>query len=147
MKKTDIGVVAFMYAICGLFYYLLGEVKESARTYPRLIIIILFALTTLYLVSMLIGAKKNGVTGGTEMFKGFLPKQFFVVFILIIVYLALNYIVGFYIATVIFMAACLLFLKVPKWHIAIAIVAIIGLVYCAFTLFLKVKLPVGLLFK
>ena len=148
MKKTDIGVVAFMYAICGLFYYMLGDLKKSAQTYPKFIIILLFLLTTLYLINMLIGAKKNGVTSGVkEIFDGFLPKQFFIVFILIIVYLALNYIVGFYIATVIFMAACLLFLKVPKWQIAIAIVAIIGLVYCAFTLFLKVKLPVGLLFK
>jgi hypothetical protein len=45
------------------------------------------------------------------------------------------------------MVICLLFLKVPKWQIAIATVVILALVYCAFTLFLRVKLPVGLLFK
>jgi hypothetical protein len=45
------------------------------------------------------------------------------------------------------MAACLLFLKVPKLQAVITVVAIVALVYCAFTLFLKVKLPVGLLFK
>jgi len=43
--------------------------------------------------------------------------------------------------------ACLLFLRVPTWQIIISTLAILGLIYGAFTLFLGVKLPVGLLFK
>ncbi len=39
------------------------------------------------------------------------------------------------------------FLKVPKWQILLSTAVILVLVYCAFTLFLKVKLPMGLLFK
>ena len=45
------------------------------------------------------------------------------------------------------MAASLLYLRVPKWQILISTIVIIGLVYGAFTMFLGVKLPVGLLFK
>ncbi len=34
MKKTDIGVVAFMYAICALFLVMTLELKPAAQTYP-----------------------------------------------------------------------------------------------------------------
>ena len=96
---------------------------------------------------MVRGAKKNGVTTGLEDFEGFLPKQFFPILAMVVLYLVVMYFAGFYIATLVFMAACLLFLKVPQWQILLSTAVILALVYCAFTLFLKVKLPVGLLFK
>ncbi len=96
---------------------------------------------------MVRAAKKSGVTTGLEDFQGFLPKQFFPILGMVVLYLVVMYFAGFYIATLVFMAACLLFLKVPKWQILLSTAVILALVYCAFTLFLKVKLPVGLLFK
>ena len=42
MKKTDIGVVLFMYAVCGFFYYHMTKLKASSQTYPRFTIILLF---------------------------------------------------------------------------------------------------------
>lgn len=147
MKKTDIGVVGFMYAVCVLFLSMTLKLPKAARTYPLFIIFLLTALTTIYVVQMIIGAKKQGITSGLEDFEGFLPKQFFPVLAMAIGYLILMYFAGFYIATLVFMVVCLLYLKVPKWQIAIAAAAILALVYCAFTLFLHVKLPVGLLFK
>ena len=97
---------------------------------------------------MLFAAKKNGVTSGiSEIFEGFQPKQFFIVLGMLIAYLIGMYFVGFYLATIVLMAASLLYLRVPKWQILISTIVIIGLVYGAFTMFLGVKLPVGLLFK
>ena len=64
-----------------------------------------------------------------------------------IVYVALMHFFGFYISTVIFMAAVLLYLRVPILHSAIAIVAILALVYFAFGKFLGVRLPVGTVIK
>ena len=55
--------------------------------------------------------------------------------------------IGFYIATFIFMVALLLYLKVPKLHLVITVVAIMLLIYLAFGLFLKVKLPEGVWLK
>ncbi len=147
MKKTDIGVVAFMYGVCAFFLVMTLQLKKAAQAYPLFTIDLLFGLTTLYLVQMIRGAKKNGVTSGLEDFKDFLPKQFFPVLVMVIAYLVLMYFTGFYISTVVFMVACLLYLKVPKLHSLITVAAIVALVYCAFTLFLKVKLPAGLLFK
>lgn len=147
MKKTDIGVVAFIYAICLLFLVMTLRLPAAAQTYPLFIIVLLAALTTLYVAQMIRGAKKSGVTTGLEDFEGFLPKQFFPVLGMVVLYLVVMYFAGFYIATLVFMAVCLLFLKVPKWQIFLSTAVILALVYCAFTLFLKVKLPVGLLFK
>lgn len=147
MKKTDIGVVGFMYAVCILFLVMTLQLKPAAQVYPLFIIILLAALTTLYVVQMVIGAKKKGVTSGLEDFEGFLPKQFFPILVMIIAYLAVMYFAGFYIATLLFMVGSLLFLKVPKWQIVVTTLVILVLVYCAFTMFLGVKLPAGLLFK
>ena len=147
MKKTDIGVVAFMYAVCALFLVMTLQLPKAAQTYPLFIIALLAALTTLYVAQMVRAAKRSGVTTGLEDFEGFLPKQFFPVLGMVILYLVMMYFTGFYISTLVFMVICLLFLKVPELQILLATAVILVLVYCAFTLFLKVKLPVGLLFK
>ena len=148
MKKTDIGVVLFMYAVCGFFYYHMTKLKSSSQTYPRFTIILLFALTTLYLVRMLIAAKKYGVESGVnEVFKDFQAAQFFVCLIATILYLVCIYFFGFYISTVIFMAAVLLYLRVPPLFAAITVVVIVALIFFAFQKFLGVKLPVGTVIK
>lgn len=148
MKKTDIGVVGVMYGVSILFLVMSTDLKKEAQTYPRFIIAVLMILTTLYVVQMLIAARRSGVTSGVqEIFDGFLPGQFFCVLAMILAYLILMYLVGFYISTVLLMVGCLLYLRVPKWQIIVAALAVIGLIYGAFTLFLGVKLPMGLLFR
>ena len=148
MKKTDIGVVVFMYIVCGFFYYHMTKLKASSQTYPRFTIILLFGLTTLYLIQMIVAAKKYGVESGVnEVFKGFQPRQFFVCLGATILYLVGIYFFGFYIPTVIFMAVVLLYLRVPPLYAAIAVAVIIALIYFAFQKFLGVKLPVGTIMK
>lgn len=148
MKKTDIGVVAFMYLVCAYFYTQTIIFQADSQTYPKFTIVLLFGLTTLYLLQMLVAAKKHGVEGGVDtVFKDFEPKQFLVCLLGAILYVVLMYFFGFYISTVVFMAAVLLYLRVPILHSAIAIVAILALVYFAFGKFLGVKLPVGTVIK
>ena len=148
MKMTDVGVVLFMYAVCGFFYYHMTKLKASSQTYPRFTILLLFGLTTLYLVTMLVNAKKYGVESGVdEVFAGFQAKQFFFCLAATILYLVCIHFFGFYISTVLFMAAVLLFLKVPPLYTVITIVVIVGLIYFAFQRFLGVKLPVGTVMK
>ena len=146
MVKTDIGVVAVFYAICAFFYAQTMKLSADSQTYPRFIIIVLFGLTTLYLLQMLFRAKKFGTENSNGEFKDFQPVQFFGCAILTLLYLLGVHFIGFYVSTIVFMAATLFFLKVKPLQIGIATVAIILLVYVAFTLFLKVKLPSGLLF-
>lgn len=147
MKKTDIGVVVFMYAVCAFFYANSFKLAKGSETYPLFTIALLFFLTTLYLIQMIIAAKKFGVeSGADEVFEGFKPKQFFVSLGLTILYFFMMKYLGFFTATIIFMAASLLYLKVPLLASAITLVAINLLIYFAFVKFLGVKLPSGLLF-
>ena len=147
MKKTDIGVCGVMYAVCVFFLMITLQLPKDAQIYPLCIITLLAALTTLHVINMIIGAFKNGITSGLDDFKNFVPRQFFTLFIMIIIYLAVMPYVGFYIASVVFMAASLLFLKVKLWQIFLAEIVIVALVYCAFNLFLEVRLPVGSLLE
>ena len=147
MKYTDVGIVAVFYVICGLFFAETMKLPAESQTYPKFIVIILFGLTTLYLIQMIMNAVKNGTESGKEDFKGFQAKQFFVCLIATILYLVCIYYFGFYISTVVFMLAVLLFLKVPPLYTAITIVVIVGLIYLAFQKFLGVKLPTGTVMK
>lgn len=147
IKKTDIGVVAFMYVICAFFYTHMLQLEANSQTYPRFTITLLFGLTTLYLLTMIVNARKYGVESGVDkVFDGFQVVQFFVCLALVIVYLIMMNYLGFFIATIVFMITALLFLRVPVVHTAIAVAAINLLVYLAFVKFLGVKLPAGLLF-
>ena len=147
MKKTDIGVVGFLYAVCAFFYVYSFDLKKGSEIYPLFTIALLFGLTTLYLVNMIIAAKKHGVeNGASEIFAGFQPVQFIVSAVLTIVYFFMMKYLGFFVATTVFMAASLFYLKVPVLHTAIAVVCIDLLIYLAFVQFLGVKLPQGLLF-
>ena len=86
MKKTDIGVVGFMYAVCAFFYAFSFKLTDESKTYPMFTIILLFGLTTLYLVQMIISARKFGVESGVqEVFAGFKPVQFAVSLVLTVV--------------------------------------------------------------
>ena len=115
MKKTDIGVVVFMYAICAFFYVHMLQLQANSQTYPRFTIVLLFGLTTLYLLQMLMNAKKHGVESGVDkVFDGFQIVQFFVCLAMVIVYLLLMKFLGFFVATIVFMLAALTFLGVPE---------------------------------
>lgn len=147
MQKTDIGVVAVMYAICAVFFYMNSQLKPESQTYPNFTIGLLFGLTTLYLLQMLFKAKKNGVESGVgQVFDGFQPKQFFICFVLVIAYLVMMCYIGFYVSTIAFMIVTLLYLRVPMKHLVISVVSVNLLCYLAFSLFLGVKMPAGLLF-
>ena len=146
MKKTDIGVVAFMYAVCAFFYVYSFDLHEESLTYPRFTIILLFGLTTLYLIQMIIAARKFGVESGVDtVFAGFKAVQFVVAVILTIVYFFLMKYLGFFSSTIIYMVAALVYLRVPPLHTVIAVVGVNLLIYVAFIEFLGVRLPKGLL--
>lgn len=147
MKKTDIGVVGFMYGVCILFLVMTLRLKAAAQTYPLFIITLLAFLTTLYVCNMIKDAKRLGVTSGLEeVFGDTLPRQFIPIMAMIVFYLLAMYYIGFYPSTIVFMLGCLWFLKVPKWQILVSTLVVVCLVYAAFAMFLGVRLPSGLLF-
>lgn len=147
MKKTDVGVVIFMYLVCALFLYMSQSLSETSKTYPMFTIWLLFGLTTLYLVTMFVNAGKYGVESGVkELFDGFKPAQLLFCIALTVAYMLMVKYIGFFVATIVFMFAVLQFLRVPMVASLISVAAINLLVYFAFVKFLGVRLPAGLLF-
>jgi hypothetical protein len=147
MRKTDIGVVVFMYAFCGFFYAYSFQLSDSSKTYPLFTIALLFCLTTLYLIQMILSARKFGVESGVDkVFEGFKPLQFTLSLVLTIIYFFGVKYIGFFTATTVFMIASFVYLKVPVLHSIIALVAMDLLIYLAFVMFLGVRLPSGILF-
>lgn len=141
MKKTDIGVVGVVYAICLGFLYMTLQLPKSTQIYPLFIIGIIFVLTTMCLGTMIKAYKDVGIISHSGEFDGFVAKQFFVVLALIIAYIVVMNFLGFYISTVIFMVATLVYLKVPHIQTIIAVAVICLIVYLAFSKFLGVRLP------
>lgn len=146
MKYTDIGIVAVFYVICALFFAETQKLPVESQMYPKVIVIILFGLTTLYLIQMIFNAVKFGTESGKSSFKDFQPKQFFVCLALTVLYVAAVLTIGFFVSTAVFLVVTLLFFKVKPLYIAITTVALLLLIYGAFTLFLHVQLPNNLLF-
>lgn len=145
MKKSDIGVCLVMYGVCAFFLYMTLQLPKAAQIYPLCVIALLAGLTTLHVINMIIGALREGVTDGLENFRDFLPSQFFVLLAMILIYIASMPYAGFYVSSILFMALSLLFLRVKIWQIVLSEIAVFVLVYCAFTLFLEVRLPSGTL--
>ena len=145
MKKSDIGVCTVMYGVCAFFLYMTLQLPKSAQIYPLCVISLLAGLTTLHVINMIIGAVREGITNGLENFKNFIPSQFSIIFVMILVYIASMPYLGFYVSSALFMTASLIFLRVKIWQIIMSEAVIFLLVYCAFTLFLEVRLPSGTL--
>lgn len=150
MKKSDIGVVAMIYAICVFFFVMTINLKADAQTYPMSLICGLFVLNTLYLMRSIWLLRKEGGrvrNDLAEVFAGFQSRQFTVLALGCIGYMVLMYVAGFYIASVTYLVGTLLFLRVPLRHLILTVGVMALMIYVVFTLFLKVPLPVGLLFK
>lgn len=77
MKKTDIGVVAFVYAVALFFLSMTLKLPKPAQAYPLFIIVLLLALTTLYVVQMIIGARKKAWRAEWKILRIFCQSSFF----------------------------------------------------------------------
>ena len=134
-----------MYGVCAFFLYMTLQLPKSAQIYPLCVISLLAGLTTLHVINMIIGAVREGITDGLENFKDFIPSQFSIILVMILLYIASMPYIGFYVSSALFMTASLIFLRVKMWQIIMSEAVIFLLVYCAFTLFLEVRLPSGTL--
>ena len=147
MKKSDIGVVVFIYAIVLLFYAMTLDLPPEVQIYPTCLIAGLALLNTLYLVLALKKSRKAGfINDLPEVFEGFVKSQFFMVLTGCILYLVLMYVLGFYLSSVIFLVTVLYLLKVSVRSILMTVVVLGVIIYLVFSRFLHVPLPVGIVF-
>lgn len=158
MTRSDIGIVAIIYATCLLFLTMTLKLKAAAQVYPLCLIGGLALLNTLYLGTRLWrlfggraardgdGAPRALVNDLPEIFASFMPGQFLFIVIASVAYLALMHVAGFYPAGLVYMIAVMWRLRVPPLHMGVTLAVLGVLIYAVFTLFLKVPLPRGILF-
>ncbi len=148
MKKSDFYVVAVIYAIGFWFLAMTLDLPEEAQTYPLVLICSLLTLNSLYFIQVCLKYRKKRTVRDDlpEIFHGFQVKQFVTVIIGAVIYLALMPVLGFYIDTALYLIGAMLLLNVKRLYIGIALVVMFAMVYGVFTLFLKVPLPVGMIF-
>lgn len=147
MKKSDIGVVVFIYAIVLLFYVMTLGFPPEVQIYPTCLIAGLALLNTLYLVISLKKSRKAGfINDFPEVFEGFLKNQFFMILIGCIIYLVLMYLIGFYLSSVIFLVSVLYMLRVSTTSIFLTVAVLGVIIYLVFSRFLHVPLPLGIVF-
>ena len=148
MQKSDFSVVSIIYAIGLFFLYQTLALPDDAQTYPLVLICALLFVNTLYLVqSFYKWTQTHRVENDIQIhFKGFLPVQFFTVLGFCALYLVLMHFFGYYISTLIYLVGSLMFLRVPLLHILLTVGVIALMVALVFSMFLKVPLPVGVLF-
>lgn len=154
MTSSDIGVIVIIYATALLFFYMTLDLKPAAQIYPMCLIAGLALLNTLYLGRCLLRlyrqrthGQKGIINDLSGIFKGFQAKQFFFVVAACIAYMSILYYIGFYLASLVYLVGVLLYLKVKPLPIALTTLFLGALIYCVFTLFLKVPLPKGVLFS
>ena len=145
MKKSEFSVVLFMLVFCGFFYYQTVQLPPEAQSYPKFVISLLAVLSVLQLVKMVVGChgKMAIVNDDAEVWKGFLPKQFFTFFGGCILFFILMHFIGFYPATLLFLIGMLKYFHINNKIIVLTLVVMMTMIYVMFTTFLNVPLPEG----
>ena len=148
MKKSDLSVVAILYLFVFFFAYQTHQLPEEAQSYPGFLLAVIFILNTINLAVALWRwkVKKLFKDDLEHLYDGFIASQFFTVMVGAALYVALIYWLGYYVASILYMAAALALLKVKAKWIAVVIISLLVVIWLVFTLFLKVPLPVGQLF-
>jgi len=145
MKKSDIYICGFMYLFSAFFLYLTQEFPLGARHYPHFVIGLLVLLTTIRVGHMFRDYRREHkvINDLPEIFDGFLPKQFWVMFGAFILFFVLMYFVGFYPAALVYLLLCLFYFKIRPLYIFLVLAGMLILVFATFDTFLNVPLPMG----
>ncbi len=148
MKDSDLGVIVVIYAIATWFLVMTVQLPDPAQSYPLILIPALYVCNTLLLIKQVMSYTRHKlfINDLKQIFKAFLPGQFFGVIAGCLIYLALLNYLGYYISSVLYLLLAQFFLKVRPIPALISCVVVIGVTYLVFSLFLRVPLPTGIFF-
>lgn len=138
-----------MYLFSFFFLYLTLDFPEPARHYPYFVIGLLLVLTTVRVGHLFRDYRREHtvISDSGEVFAGFLPKQFWGMFVAFIIFFVLMYLFGFYIASLVYIFLCLRFFKIQMKYILLVLICMAALIYGTFDVFLNVPLPDGIIME
>lgn len=131
------------------FLYLTLDFPEPARHYPYFVIGLLLLLTTVRMSHLFRDYRREHkvINDSAEVFDGFLPKQFWVMFAAFLLFFLLMYLFGFYIASIVYIFICLRFFRIKMKYIFLVLICMAALIYGTFDVFLNVPLPDGIIME
>ena len=132
-----------MYLFSFFFLYLTLDFPEPARHYPYFVIGLLLLLTTVRDYRR----EHKIISDSSQVFDGFLPKQFWVMFAAFLLFFLLMYLFGFYIASIVYIFICLRFFRIEMKYILLVLICMAALIYGTFDVFLNVPLPEGIIME
>ena len=149
MKKSDIYICGFMYLFSFFFLYLTLDFPEPAIHYPYFVIGLLLLLTTVRMSHLFRDYRREHkvINDSAEVFDGFLPKQFWIMFAAFLLFFLLMYLFGFYIASIVYIFICLRFFRIKMKYIFLVLICMAALIYGTFDVFLNVPLPDGIIME
>ena len=152
MKKyltLDVIIGMLLILFSGWFWYLSLAFPEAAQMFPQLFLAVTFLLSVLLLMNGVAEQSKRIRRGEFREGEGFL-KQFALpckAYCIMALYIIGIRSIGFFVATSVFMAVFMYFLKVRKPLILLGVTAGMDLfLYGMFCVGLKLSLPMGILF-
>lgn len=140
-KIIDYALYAFFYLSSLVFIFNTDEFEGNAALYPRVI-----AATVILLTTILVLRELSGKAGSSKQDDS-VPKKLYVSSILSVLYVGLVSVVGYFIATPIFIVSLSNFLGFKNIKATIITCIVLELViYLAFKVALGVPVPSGILF-
>ncbi|MEL7623683.1 MAG: tripartite tricarboxylate transporter TctB family protein [Clostridiales bacterium] len=142
----DILSSIFIYAWAGIFFVSSLSIKNpGSRMFPQIICSLAILLSTIFLISTIRHMRKTKEGEEKPSFAGSGRAAIMCAFL--ILYILANYLTGFYISTLLYLPAAMLYLGQRNWKAVIGVtVGLPLIVYVFFDLLLKMQMPTALLF-
>lgn len=141
LRLVDRWIAVTMLILCCVLYVNTLSFPPTAAAFPRALVALLAVVNMLLLISSFMKSAAQ------SPLKQVATKEVLITTALILLYPILIPAVGYYVTTVFFLFSLMWILhpKKPMFYMAISTVVTV-IMYCAFTVFLKIWLPKGLLF-
>lgn len=139
-RNKEILSVVFLYLLSGYFFFKASEFRGDAGLFPRLLSGAVAILNTIHLITVLTTNVENSRNKEDRE-----SRKLLIIIFLSILYILLIKPLGFVVSSLVFLISTvyLLDVKNKKMGMAIAIITI-ALIYIAFGIILKVKIPMGI---
>lgn len=142
-KGVFLGTMTILFA--AVVYSLSLKMKPVDAYYIKILLACLVVLSTIHLFRSLAGKEAPGSESGAKRERFLNGKQLFLVGA-ILLYVALYYVVGFLVSTLLFLSITIFFLGFRKWLATVVITAsVTGLIYYIFFVYLKLYPITGIL--
>lgn len=141
----DLLSVGFIYAVAAIFFIATFKIKDpQSQIFPRVMCGLAVLFGTLFLIKILRG-KPTNPEGSEPNFDG--AGRAFIMGALLLLYIGMNFLAGYYIATAIFMPVGMLYLGQRNWKAIVGVTGgLILVIWLFFDVVLGMVMPTGILF-